>query len=134
MRYEAPRILVVDDDLDTLLMIRSALEAEGYLVQPALNSVDALVHIEHRLAGRLALVLTDVRMPLQNGWDFIRALRELDESDVPVVVMTGTEDRIPRELVHDVAAVLRKPFDVDVLLASVADALDSREHTIRRAA
>lgn len=112
-------VLVVDDDWDLLLMVRSALEAEGYNVLPALNGVDALVHVERRLAGQPALILTDLKMPLLHGWEFIRAFRTQWGDDVPIVVMTGGYETVPPELRQDVAAVLRKPFDVDKLVDTI---------------
>jgi CheY-like chemotaxis protein len=120
MAQEAGRILVVDDDLDALVMVQKALESEGYAVQPALDGIDALIQVERRFLGHIALILTDLRMPMQHGWEFIRSFRDQWGDEVPIVVMTGADDPVPAELKHDVAAVLHKPFDIDNLLATVA--------------
>jgi DNA-binding response OmpR family regulator len=111
-------ILVVDDDPAFLLILRSALEAEGYHVEVALNGYDAAVIFAQRLAGRPALMVTDLRLPLQDGWDFIRAFRTQYDA-VPVIVITATSDQIPPDLTHDIAALIRKPFDLNGFLSTV---------------
>lgn len=116
----APCVLVIDDDWDLLSLVRTALEMEGYVVQSAQNGMDALVLFERVRFPRPALVLTDLKMPLVHGWEFVRAFREQWGDAVPIVVMTGTSDLVPDELTTDVAAVLRKPFDLDMLLNIVA--------------
>lgn len=112
------RVVVVDDDFDIRAMLTVVLEMEGYQVVAASNGREAL----HRMRNGqpVALVLLDLMMPVMNGWQF-RAAQIADPSiaAVPVVVLSGAGN-VPRETAAiDVAGYLRKPIDLDALLATV---------------
>jgi two-component system response regulator FixJ len=82
---------------------------------------------------RLSCVITDVRMPGLSGIDLLRRLREL-KIEVPVIVITGHGDVPLAVEAMKVGATdfLEKPFDDEVLLASVRSALRWREGETRR--
>jgi two-component system, chemotaxis family, chemotaxis protein CheY len=109
-------ILVVDDDPTILATVSEALDLEGFSVLTATNGAEALAAIEQD--NRPSLVLLDMRMPVLDGWGFMRAIREQGLS-VTVVVMTAAADarRWAREI--GAQAVLAKPFELDDLLAAV---------------
>jgi two-component system response regulator FixJ len=112
-------ILVVDDNLDFAESTAVLLELHG---QPALavatvrGALDALD--ENPAIG---LVLSDVRMPSVDGFDFHRVLKYRFES-LPVVLMTGLpltdEDNPPRDI-----RILQKPFPIEELLKAIAERL-----------
>jgi two-component system, chemotaxis family, chemotaxis protein CheY len=108
-------ILVIDDDPAILTTVAEILNDEGYVVWKAGNGMEGLASLEQRLP---ALILLDMRMPVLDGWGFVRALRERG-LDVPLVVMTAAQDA--RRWAHEVGAtgVLPKPFDLLELLAVV---------------
>ncbi|SCW67748.1 response regulator [Ancylobacter rudongensis] len=83
------RILVVDDASLVRLYYRQALEAAGFVVEEALNGVEAL---EKLLQAPADLVIVDVNMPLMDGITFLRALRRqpLPLAALPALV-TSTE-------------------------------------------
>jgi len=109
-----PMILVVDDDDDIREMIAEALVLDGYRVSTAPNGKVAL---EQARAHRLDLIILDLMMPVMNGWQFLEAQREdPDLATIPVVVVTATLDA----QVEGAAMLLRKPFDLDALLTTVA--------------
>lgn len=109
-------ILVVDDDWAILETITEILELEDYPFITASNGAEALRHIA---AQQPALVLLDMRMPILNGWEVARALRERGIM-VPIVVMTAAQDaRLWAEQIG-AAGYLAKPFDLDDLLATIA--------------
>lgn len=110
-------ILVVDDDPTILVTVADALDLEGYAVVTATNGQEALAVLETE-TSRPRLVLLDMRMPVLDGWGFMRAVRERGLS-LSVVVMTAAADarRWAREIgAHD---VLAKPFELDDLMATV---------------
>jgi two-component system response regulator FixJ len=82
---------------------------------------------------RLSCVITDVRMPGLSGIDLLRRLREL-KIEVPVIVITGHGDVPLAVEAMKVGAMdfLEKPFDDEVLLASVRSALRRRDGETRR--
>jgi two-component system chemotaxis response regulator CheY len=111
---EAP-ILVVDDDPTILATVSEALDFEGFPVVTATNGAEALEVVDR---NRPSLVLLDMRMPVLDGWGFMRAVRERG-LNLTVVVMTAAADarRWAREI--DAQGVLAKPFELDDLLGAV---------------
>jgi two-component system chemotaxis response regulator CheY len=108
-------ILVVDDDPTILATVSETLDMEGYPVVTATNGAEALEVVERTA---LSMVLLDMRMPVLDGWGFIRAVRERGLT-VRVVVMTAAADA--RRWANEIGAqgVLSKPFDLDELIAAV---------------
>jgi CheY-like chemotaxis protein len=116
-----PDILVIDDDPAILTTVAEILQDEGYHVRLAGNGLEGLTALEQQLP---ALVLLDMRMPVLDGWGFVRALRER-ELKVPFVVLTAAQDA--RRWAQEVGATgfLAKPFDLVELLAVVERLLRS---------
>ncbi len=83
---DAPkRILIVDDEPNVRLVFRTALEATGYLVTEAAAGDAALVQLR-RLP--IDLILLDLKMPLVDGMETLRLLRDAG-NETPVVVITA---------------------------------------------
>ena len=114
MSSEQP-LLVVDDDPAILSTVAEILASEDYLVETARNGQEALQAVEHK---RPWLVLLDMRMPVLDGWGFVRELRER-RITVPVVVMTAAQDAHAWAAEVGAAGYLAKPFDLDDLLDTV---------------
>jgi two-component system chemotaxis response regulator CheY len=108
-------ILVVDDDPTILATVSEVLDMEGFAVMTATNGAEALVAIDQTVPS---LVLLDMRMPVLDGWGFMRAVRERGLI-LTVVVMTAAADarRWGREIGAE--GVLAKPFDIDELVRAV---------------
>jgi two-component system chemotaxis response regulator CheY len=109
-------ILVVDDDPTILATVSDALDLEGFAVVTATNGAEALEAFEG--TRRPSLVLLDMRMPVLDGWGFMRAIRERGLS-VSVIVMTAAADA--RRWAREIGAngVLAKPFELDELINAV---------------
>jgi PAS domain S-box-containing protein len=120
-------ILVVDDEEAVLHITRSTLEAFGYRVVTARDGAEA-VSTFARHAEDVALVLTDMMMPIMDGPSTIRALRSLDPQ-VPIVAASGlrANGRVARAAAAGVRHFLPKPYTADTLLATVRAALDDAE-------
>jgi DNA-binding response OmpR family regulator len=116
------RVLVVDDDVKTVELVKLYLNRDGYRVMTAYDGIEAL-----RLArtGRPDLIVLDLMLPGMDGLEVCRTLR--NESDVPIIMLTamttdqdkltglelGADDYItkpfsPRELAARVRTVLRR--------------------------
>jgi DNA-binding NtrC family response regulator len=93
-------ILVVDDELDFLKMIRMRLEANDYMVITAINGTEALEKVRDY---KLDAVLLDVLMPGLNGLEVLKKIRQVNK-DIPVFIITAfsSEDRF--ELAQKFAA------------------------------
>ena len=78
------RILVVDDDADSLEIVRTYLESRGYRVTTAADGKEALAMLED---ARPDLVLLDVMMPGIDGWEVARTIKDHPEFSATRVVM-----------------------------------------------
>lgn len=106
-------VLVVDDDEDTVDMMREILAEEGHVVRAARNGKEALALA---LADPPDLVLLDLNMPEMDGRAFLDELRRVPSlQDVVVVVISGAPDAssVPCESVQ-------KPLRLDSLLELIA--------------
>ena len=123
-----PRLLVVDDDPDVRDSLRRALGYAGYSVTTAANGLDALSSLSRSPAD---LVILDVLMPMLDGLDTCRALRDRG-SAAPVLVLTARDSVDDRVAGLDSGAddYLTKPFDFKELLARLR-ALSRRITQIR---
>lgn len=119
------RVLRDDEGRPTRTVVRSVvrdvLESAGYEVIEAANGEDGFRLASDR--ADVAVVLTDIAMPVMDGLEMVECLRGVGRS-VPVVAMTGVADdqRVAALAVSGGAIVLPKPFDRVALLGSVADA------------
>jgi DNA-binding response OmpR family regulator len=109
-------VLVVDDDEDLREMVRAALERAGYEVSTAANGLDALSEVARRTP---AVILLDMRMPVQDGWEFARTFRARHDRSAPILVMTAATDARRRAAEIDAEGWLAKPFTIAELLAAV---------------
>lgn len=116
-------ILAVDDSLLVTELIREYFEARGYRVFCAGNGRDGLAIAERE---RPDLVLSDVRMPVMDGWDLCRRLKaHPDLRAVPFVFLTveGEDNDVKKGIDLGASGYLTKPFSFDELRASVEAAL-----------
>jgi DNA-binding response OmpR family regulator len=114
MPLDAP-ILVVDDDPSILGTVSEILTFERYSVETATNGAEALAILDRATPW---LILLDMRMPVLDGWGFMRAVRARGIT-TPILVMTAAHDgqRWANEV--QAADFLSKPFEMDELLAAV---------------
>jgi len=113
------RILVVDDDRDAADTIAVLLEATGMSVLSAYSARDGLDRLDE--CQDICLVISDIRMPGVDGFDFLRVVKHRFPK-LPTVLTTGlpvTDD----DVVPHGALILQKPFAVEDLKRAVAEQL-----------
>jgi len=116
------RILVIDDDRDMRVLLRIMLELAGHEV---LLAADGRAGLERQRLANADLVITDIYMPGQDGFETICALQAL-ERRVPIIAMSGgvaTATMLATARLLGAVAVLTKPFLPDELLSTVNQAL-----------
>lgn len=129
LKQRPPKILVVDDKADTVLLLRELLTSRGYQVVTATDADEARqkVHSENP-----DLVLLDVIMPGKSGYDLCQELKD-DPSTrlIPVVMITGLRDRDDRVRGIEAGAddFLNKPLYPEELFARVKSLLKLKEFT-----
>jgi signal transduction histidine kinase len=111
------RVLVVDDEALSAMIAAEFLEHQGYKVDTAHDGEQALARCH---ATVYDAVVTDIRMPRMDGFEFIRRLADL-QPGTPVVVITGHLRHDEIRIEPPVAAVLEKPFQMTDLLGRLAD-------------
>ena len=122
METPGPRsafVLVVEDDADLRAAVADILEDEGFEVHVAENGQDALTELGElgTLGRRPCLVLLDLMMPVMDGFTFMeRLLADPGLRELPVVVLSASVKEPPR----GARAMLRKPFEIPLLLDTVA--------------
>jgi two-component system, cell cycle response regulator DivK len=108
-----PTILVADDSDDTRQMLRTLLGMKGYRVIEASDGEQAVQATQHEAPD---LVLLDLELPRLNGLSVIRRLRkELNLTEVPVVVITGYDKHFETAVAAGCDDYLLKPIDFDRL-------------------
>ena len=115
----AKLVLAVDDEIPTLKLIQKALDTHGLEVATASNGAEALLAIQQR---RPDLVILDVMMPVLDGFQTLRSLRENEATEhLPVIMLTARrEDRdVTRGWATGADFYLTKPFEIKELLAVV---------------
>ncbi|WP_165677568.1 response regulator [Metapseudomonas otitidis] len=118
-------ILVVDDEYLIADILAYALEDEGYMVVKAGNGRKGLDVLDRE---RPSLVITDFMMPVMDGLEFARAIRERPQyAELPVILMSGAQGNIGRQYGDLFVAVFDKPFDIHAVLAKVAELIGPGE-------
>jgi DNA-binding response OmpR family regulator len=117
------RILIVDDEIDILAVIRRGLELEGFEVDTNNNPLDVL---KNYVPGKYDLLLLDIRMPQLNGFELYRKIRETD-TKVKVCFITAFEiyfDEFRRVFprIH-VSCFIHKPITISQLAGAIREEL-----------
>ncbi len=134
---EADRILVVDDSPDNLFLIQATLEDQGYQIALAEDGKSALRQVGTFLPH---LILLDVMMPEMDGYEVTRRIRaNPDLPFIPILLVTAHEQSdVVTGLDAGADDFIRKPFDIDEVLARVRSQLrlkhtvDERERLYRQ--
>jgi two-component system, OmpR family, response regulator len=115
-------ILIVDDDINILYLVKNQLQEAGHIVFQASNGSDALKVLDNSV---IDLAVVDIMMPGMDGYELTKAIRE--SHDIPVIMLTakgqiedkelgflsGTDDYIvkpfnPKELIFRINALFRR--------------------------
>lgn len=124
MLNEGKDILVVDDEQNIRLMLRSSLEADGFAVREATTGEEAIQSIEREMP---ALVLLDLWMPQSNGMQVLEYLNQCPPEERPRVIVLTAHGRIPvvvKAMRLGASDFLEKPTTPEDLRLSVAAALE----------
>lgn len=110
-------ILLAEDDQDIRDVVQEVLEERGYDVIPARTGRQALDFLATAdVDARPDVVILDLMMPIVTGWQVLEEIRQRpDLEKIPIIVLTAVSQDMPT----GVTAVLRKPFNIDDLLALV---------------
>lgn len=117
------RILHVDDEPDTLSVVKTILEKEGYEVVSAPSGKDALKSVN--LNG-FSLIILDIMMPDMSGWDLFTRIAEI-KPHYKVIFLSVVDVSEEKQKVLKEAGVrdyIKKPFDRDEFVKRVKKVLE----------
>jgi len=121
---EEPRILVVDDEVDIVELLRDVLTAEGYVVDAAGDAASALALIRENIYD---VALLDFNLPDMDGVMLHRQIRQMDaELADRSIFMSGlvqSDDNLGYYTAYS-GGFLSKPFDIRDVLAAIRGVLD----------
>ena len=118
-------VLVVDDEALIAMALEAALEDAGYEVATAANGRQGLERLAE--APRPEIVLLDMMMPVMNGPAMLATMAaDAELRGVPVIVLSSLPEATIRARADGAAAILRKPYTADEVLAAIGRVLGER--------
>jgi two-component system, NtrC family, response regulator GlrR len=122
MRTVMDRLLVVDDDLNILKMLKMRLESEGYQVETA-SEIEAAKELA--ATNEYELAILDLKFSGGSGIELMKSIREVD-ADLPVIILTahGTIESAVEAMKEGAYIYLTKPFDHRELLLQVKNGIE----------
>lgn len=126
MDAETKKVLVVDDNPITARWVECLVRRMGFDAAVAFNGEEAIRHLAEQT---FAAVISDVEMPVMNGFDLLQFIR-LRFPDLPVVLMSVTCNAERREAarVYGALALLEKPVNTDHLAALIGSGAAAPHH------
>ena len=120
------RVLVVDDEEFLRSIVRERLEIAGYFVEEAANGKEALAMLES--SGPYDVLLTDIRMPVMDGITLLGEWGKRSPGTAGIVMSANAElDTAVYALKMGACDDLTKPFNFDVLLITIENALRKKD-------
>lgn len=87
------RILIIDDSQAILDLATESLLSEGYAVETALDGQSGLDMIQEVKENCYDLIISDINMPVMNGIEFTKKVRELEQCQyTPILILTSEDD------------------------------------------
>ncbi|PZO18974.1 MAG: ATPase [Leptolyngbya foveolarum] len=129
------RLLLVEDDLSSLEMMKTALEMRGATVitaESVARAIEILASQNGEPSTAIDLILSDISMPEQDGFDLIRWVRSHENPQIrqiPAIAVTGFATRAHTDSILKAGFVyhLTKPIDLDLLVSAILSTLDQSD-------
>ncbi|MDR2782992.1 MAG: response regulator, partial [Treponema sp.] len=115
------KLLLVEDVEINRIIIQEMLEETHVMIEEAVNGAEAVRKISESEEGRYDIVFMDIQMPVMDGYEATRAIRELDRADVkriPIIAMTANAYRedVEQALQAGMNGHLAKPVDFNAMI------------------
>ena len=122
------RILIVDDNLINIEVLKLTLEASGYTVDTAENGLEAVQKVDE--GGGYSLIMMDCQMPIMDGYEATRTIRSLDKeiSRIPIIALTANAFKKTKQKCFESGMndFLTKPIKPDRIIAVIESHLESK--------
>ncbi len=127
------KILIIDDELDVLRLLKFRLEKSGYEV---ITALDGIKGVELALNEKPSLIIIDIMMPGGDGYGVCEKLKHLSATAaIPVIFLSAkTQDRdVIKGYKAGAIFYLKKPYDPDLLLDAVKKTLEAPQESEKEA-
>jgi CheY-like chemotaxis protein len=123
------KILIIDDDGSTRILLAVELEKMGYSV---FKADDGEVGLQVVRAAKPDLIICDVLMPNMNGNEFLKKLRDREYSrDIPVIILSARGQMKDYFMMMDVSDFISKPFQAEDIAMRIERALANKKQEIQ---
>lgn len=115
------KVLIVDDSLVIRSIIEKVIKPIGYEALKATNGQEALDLLEKNVE-EVELVILDWNMPVLNGWETLKAIKNDKAYDHVCIIMVSTESedkRIDEAIAAGAHGYICKPFEADELIEKI---------------
>ena len=117
------KILVIDDDLEIVELVKNRLQANHYEV---LTAPDGIEGLELAKVHQPDLIVLDVMMPHMDGYTFVQEIKLIDHlRRIPIMIITAKADMQDLFVNEGVNCCLTKPFKTEVFLEKVQQLVHS---------
>lgn len=120
------RILIVDDESDTLLYLFDLLASEGFQVEGSSSALDALSNVSRRACD---VVISDVRMPEMGGLELLERIKRVAPKTQVILLSAFGDDVMRKETIEKGGEdLLQKPLRGDDLLRTLGRVVERSSH------
>lgn len=107
------KILIVEDDTETIRLLENIFAVLGFGVETAFNGHEGLEKVSN---NNYDLILTDINMPIMNGFDMINKINLTNKSNKIIVMSSYTSEKVLKTINNKKIKVLSKPFNLTELI------------------
>ena len=121
MKSSSLKILVVDDDLDIIEILKYNLNKSGYLVKSAKNGIEAIKRAKKFMPN---IILMDVMMPEMSGIEACSEIKQIDElSEIMIIFLSARSEDYTQISAYDAGAddYISKPIKPKILLKKISN-------------
>jgi len=111
--FKNKKLLIVEDDNETITLLESILSTLGFDVETAFDGLQGINKITN---NSYDLILTDLDMPILNGYDMIEKTYSLEKNLNIIIISSYTKDFVTKNLNNDKISILTKPFNINELI------------------
>jgi PAS domain S-box-containing protein len=124
-RTDGARILIAEDNATNRLVVLAQLKKLGYRATAVTNGSEA---VDAMRAGDYDLVLMDCEMPVMDGYEATRLIRQSEHADIPIIALTASAMQADRErcMTEGMSDYLSKPVDLGHLGEIIAKWIPSQ--------
>lgn len=118
------KILIVDDEIDILFLLKKKLENEGFQVITAVDGKDGVEKVRKE---NVDLIVLDIIMPVMNGFSMLKELRvSAKTKEIPVIILTARHAMKDTFEAMNVDCFFEKPYDVNELTGKIKFCLSNK--------